>query len=176
MLGQAARRDRAGLARARWLLLPVATTRGRARGRPLALAAASGRGAGDPERRPRVRSRCSREPAGLQSEAPTCERDALLARLTTVRLDAEDDEGALTMLQRAIELDPHAEELYRQAMAVEADLGRPDAARRTFRRLEARLAELDLEPQERTRALLNRIMRHAADPPLRASAGQAPAD
>jgi DNA-binding SARP family transcriptional activator len=43
-------------------------------------------------------------------------------------------------------------------MEVEARLGRTDAARRTFRQLESRLAELDVDPDQVTMDLADRLL------------------
>ena len=60
---------------------------------------------------------------------------------------------ALAVLEQAIKVDPYAEELYRRGMRLLAQLGRGDAARRLLRQLEARLSELDAEPEKDTEQL-----------------------
>ena len=80
-----------------------------------------------------------------------------LARLAELRTAAGDRDGALAVLEQAIDADPTAEELYRRIMRLQADLGRPDAVRRTYHTLGLRLDELDLDPEpatERLRAAL----------------------
>ena len=69
-----------------------------------------------------------------------------LAHLAELRQAADDHTGALAALEQAIAADPVAEELYRRVMRLEADLGRPDGVRRTYRLLASRLAELDADP------------------------------
>lgn len=44
-------------------------------------------------------------------------------------------------------------------MHLQADLGRPDAVRRTYRLLETRLADLDIEPDDTTNQLLHGLLR-----------------
>ncbi|TMR04356.1 hypothetical protein ETD83_08330 [Actinomadura soli] len=79
--------------------------------------------------------------------------DALanLARL----IQEDDPERALLVLEQAITHDPYSEPLYRRIMRLQARLDRPDAVRRTYRLLTARLNELDAEPEEETRKLVN---------------------
>ncbi|MEV3923786.1 AfsR/SARP family transcriptional regulator [Actinomadura coerulea] len=72
------------------------------------------------------------------------------------RLIQEDDpERALMMLEQAITHDPFCESLYRHIMRLQARLDRPEAVRRTYRLLTTRLDELDAEPDDETRNLLN---------------------
>jgi DNA-binding SARP family transcriptional activator len=66
--------------------------------------------------------------------------------LAATRLVAADVRGALDALERAVEIDPLAEQLYRRIMRLHAKLSRPDQADAAFRSLEARLGEFDLEP------------------------------
>lgn len=76
-----------------------------------------------------------------------------LARLATLRQEAGDGPGALSALQQALSLDPYMEELARRAMALQVDLGDRPGAGRTYRRLEAVLADLDVDPEPDTQAL-----------------------
>ena len=64
---------------------------------------------------------------------------------------------ALAALEQAIKIDPYAEELYRREMRLLAQLGRADAARRLLRQLEARLSDLDAEPEGETLRLAEAI-------------------
>ena len=57
-----------------------------------------------------------------------------------------DARGAWAALQRALEVDPFAEQIYRRVMRLQAKLSRPDDAEATFRRLQAKLLEIDLQP------------------------------
>ncbi len=57
-----------------------------------------------------------------------------------------DARGAWAALQRALEVDPFAEQIYRRVMRLQAKLSRPDDADATYRRLQAKLLEIDLQP------------------------------
>jgi DNA-binding SARP family transcriptional activator len=63
-------------------------------------------------------------------------------------------DAALEAAERALAADRDAEELYRRVMVLQIRLGRPGAAKRTLRELEARLSEIDAEPAEETNRLL----------------------
>jgi DNA-binding SARP family transcriptional activator len=82
-----------------------------------------------------------------------------LARLAQLRQAAGDLEGALGALEQAVAADPVAEELYRRVMRLEANLGRPDAVRRTYRLLARRLADLDVDPDPETERLVADLLR-----------------
>jgi DNA-binding SARP family transcriptional activator len=79
--------------------------------------------------------------------------DAAL-RLSEVLEQDGDVDGALEAAERALAADRDAEELYRRVMLLQLGVGRPDAAKRTLRELEARLSEIDAEPAEETVRLL----------------------
>ena len=64
-----------------------------------------------------------------------------------------DARGAWSALQRALEVDPYAEQIYRRIMRLQAKLSRPDDAEATYRRLQAKLQEIDLEPTPETEKL-----------------------
>jgi DNA-binding SARP family transcriptional activator len=82
-----------------------------------------------------------------------------LARVAELRDLAGDRHGALAALERAITVDPDCEELYRRLMRLQADLGDPDAVRRTYRRLRAHLLnELDVEPDPTSQELFERLL------------------
>jgi DNA-binding SARP family transcriptional activator len=82
-----------------------------------------------------------------------------LARLAELRDQAGDRHGALTTLEHATTVDPDCEELYRRLMRLQADLGDPDAVRRTYRRLRAHLLnELDIEPDPTSQALYEQLL------------------
>jgi DNA-binding SARP family transcriptional activator len=82
-----------------------------------------------------------------------------LARLAELRQAVGDREGALAALEQAVAADPVAEELYRRIMRLEAELGRPDAVRRTYRLLARRLADLDVDPDPETEQLAAELLR-----------------
>jgi transcriptional activator len=71
---------------------------------------------------------------------------------------------AIGVLDRAIEVDPVNEDLYRRAMAIEGRIGRSKAVVKRFNKLEAVLQdELDVDPDEETSALLRQIMREVEE-------------
>ena len=82
-----------------------------------------------------------------------------LAYLAELRQAAADSQGALAALEQAIAADPVAEELYRRLMRLQAELGRPDAVRRTYRLLARQLAELDVDPDLETEQLVAELLR-----------------
>jgi two-component SAPR family response regulator len=82
------------------------------------------------------------------------------AQLAYLLSSVERKDEALTVLERAIRVDPLCEDLVRKAMAIEAILGRRAAALARYRRLETALDEqLGVEPDAETRAVLNDLMR-----------------
>jgi DNA-binding SARP family transcriptional activator/nucleoid-associated protein YgaU len=112
------------------------------------------------------------EPVREAVRRRACDALATLADLltpdaaSTAAGDVGDAAAALAALEQAIEADPYAEELYRRAMRLHARAGRTDAVRRTLRLLEARLADIDVDPVPETTelaaALLRRTTRTAA--------------
>ncbi|HXP33688.1 MAG TPA: BTAD domain-containing putative transcriptional regulator [Acidimicrobiales bacterium] len=87
-------------------------------------------------------------------------RRALDAQLRLAELRADDGrpDAAIAALERAIEIDPICEDAYRRLMTLQARFGRDDAAQRTWRLLQGRLAELDLEPETTTTDLVHEIL------------------
>jgi DNA-binding SARP family transcriptional activator len=61
-----------------------------------------------------------------------------------------DARAAWAALQRALEVDPFAEQIYRRIMRLQGKLSRPDDADVTYRRLVAKLQEVDLQPTPET--------------------------
>jgi DNA-binding SARP family transcriptional activator len=96
-----------------------------------------------------------------------------LARLGELHEQTGNPEAALTALEQAIRHDPYAEQLYQRIMRLQATLGRPDAARRTYRLLETRLADLDVDPDQTTTQLLTELSQQPAHP-SHAAAHRAP--
>jgi DNA-binding SARP family transcriptional activator len=88
-------------------------------------------------------------------------------RLADLYQQIDSPEQAIHILERAIELDPICEAVYRQLITLQANLGRLDAAQRTWRLLQARLAELDLEPEPETTRLAHKAATLTADPSWR---------
>jgi DNA-binding SARP family transcriptional activator len=73
--------------------------------------------------------------------------------LGDIRWASGDARGSWQALQRAVEVDPYAEQIYRRIMRLQSKLGRPDDAVATYRRLQARLTEIALEPMPETEKL-----------------------
>jgi DNA-binding SARP family transcriptional activator len=75
-------------------------------------------------------------------------------------LEADQPDAAIAALDQALTHDPVNEELYQRIMRVQGRQHRPDAVRRTMRRLENQLAELGgAEPSEATRRVAARQLR-----------------
>lgn len=93
------------------------------------------------------------------SPLPRLVLDNLTAKTTSfVEIYAEGQpERAIAVLERTIEVDPICEEAYRRLIALQASLDRRDAAQRTWRLLQGRLAELDLDPEETTEHLVHEL-------------------
>ncbi|MGI5525833.1 BTAD domain-containing putative transcriptional regulator [Micromonospora sp. CA-259024] len=78
------------------------------------------------------------------------------ARIAEI-LEPDHPDQAIAALERAADLDPFNEELYQRIMRIHGRQQRPDAVRRTLRRLEERLADLgDAEPSQATRRVAER--------------------
>jgi len=86
-----------------------------------------------------------------------------LVHLSELHQEADNTEAALHAIERAITLDPYAEDLYRRAMRLYAHLGRPDGVRRTLRHLENRLEELDVDLDEVTHRLAEKLLAQASE-------------
>jgi DNA-binding SARP family transcriptional activator len=82
--------------------------------------------------------------------------------LGDIRWASGDARGSWQALQRAVEVDPFAEQIYRRIMRLQSKLGRPDDAAATYRRLQARLVEIDLEPMPESERLYADLMAKAA--------------
>jgi DNA-binding SARP family transcriptional activator len=87
-----------------------------------------------------------------------------LARLAELRATAGDRDGALAVLEQAIDADPTAEELYRRIMRLQAELGRLDAVRRTAHLLEERLDDLGLDPEPASERLRSDLLKPTRRP------------
>ncbi len=86
---------------------------------------------------------------------------SVFARIAEL-LEADHPNQAVAALERALEFDPVNEELYQRVMRIHGRARRPDAVRRTLRRLEERLADLaDAEPSQATRRVADRQLRPA---------------
>jgi DNA-binding SARP family transcriptional activator len=82
-------------------------------------------------------------------------------RLAELHQHAGDPQRALDVLDQAVRWDPYNEQLYQQIMRIHAQLGRVEEIRRTYRRLELRMADLDDDPSEPTRQLRDQLLRAA---------------
>ena len=85
-------------------------------------------------------------------------------RLADLHQQVDHHDPALDVLEQALRWDPYNEELYQRIMRVQARLGRTEELRRTYRRLELRMADLDDDPSEPTRQLRDQLLR-AVRPP-----------
>lgn len=86
--------------------------------------------------------------------------DDACARLAHLLEEREDIEGALQLVDRAMEHNPLSEDLCRRAMKLEAGLGRRQSVIDRFQRLKTVLArELELAPSEETCELFNSLVR-----------------
>jgi DNA-binding SARP family transcriptional activator len=79
-------------------------------------------------------------------------------RLAELYVEGNRADAAIAALERAIELDPICEDAYRRLITLLGDVGREDAAKRTWVLLQGRLAELDLEPEVSTCALAHEVL------------------
>ncbi len=86
-------------------------------------------------------------------------RRALDAHLRLAELEDAlgNPDGATAALERATEFDRYAEEPYRRLMALQGGRGRLDAVNSTWRLLERRLAEIDIDPEDVTIRLYRSI-------------------
>ncbi len=84
-----------------------------------------------------------------------------MVRLAEIHTQAGEHPAAVGWLQRAVELDPHAEQIYRRLIAAHVASGAAAAARVTYGQLVDRLADVDLEPDDETVELINRVTRPA---------------
>jgi DNA-binding SARP family transcriptional activator len=79
-------------------------------------------------------------------------------RLAELQIAGGKEDAAIEALERAIELDPICEDAHRRLIDLQARLGRADAVMRTWRRLQVRLTELDLEPEPATETLVHQML------------------
>ncbi|HEX8769585.1 MAG TPA: BTAD domain-containing putative transcriptional regulator, partial [Acidimicrobiales bacterium] len=95
--------------------------------------------------------------ARVPREDVRCRAVDVLVSLSSTRRVTGDIQGALEVLERAIDVDPYSEQLYRRIMELHSQLSRPDAVVATFGRLKTRLAEIDLEPTAETNDLCQEL-------------------
>lgn len=82
----------------------------------------------------------------------------VLASLAATHMVSGDHAGALRALEQAVEIDPRSEQLYRRMMRLHAKLSSIDQADATYRLLQARLGEHDLEPSPETAKLHQELL------------------
>ena len=80
-------------------------------------------------------------------------------RLAELRERAGDLDGAIGALEDGAHWDVYNEELHQRIMRLQARLGRLDAVRRTYTRLQERLADLGADPDEATERLFGELRR-----------------
>jgi DNA-binding SARP family transcriptional activator len=87
-------------------------------------------------------------------------RRALDAHLRLAELEEANGhlDAASTVLTRAMQLDPYAEEVFRRSMALHGRLGRTGAVGGTWRQLQRNLAELGLDPEVATTRLYHELV------------------
>jgi DNA-binding SARP family transcriptional activator len=78
--------------------------------------------------------------------------------LTKLARLAADPEVALAWFEKVLLVEPIIEETYCEIMKLQAQLGRPEAVRRTFHRLESAMEALDCEPEEQSYELMRRLI------------------
>ncbi|KUO19170.1 BTAD domain-containing putative transcriptional regulator [Streptomyces dysideae] len=93
---------------------------------------------------------------GIREHLATKAADAVmrLAHHAEHTADTHQTDAALTALEHVIALHPDHEQLYQHAIRLYQAAGRQDAARHTYTRLERHLADLGLEPEPATQALI----------------------
>jgi DNA-binding SARP family transcriptional activator len=87
-------------------------------------------------------------------------------RLAELHDEAGEADAAVEILERAITLDPVAEEIYRRLIRLLGRAGRADAVSRLWAQLQGRLADIDLDPEPATITLVRRIQNAGADPQI----------
>ncbi|WP_329462055.1 BTAD domain-containing putative transcriptional regulator [Streptomyces sp. NBC_01431] len=93
--------------------------------------------------------------------------DALILLAEHTGQRSADPEPALALLNRAADLDPENERVYRRIIELQLALGRDDAAQRTLALLTERLARIDAEPEPAILALLGQVPPHTRAPSRR---------
>jgi DNA-binding SARP family transcriptional activator len=72
----------------------------------------------------------------------------------THNLDTLDPDLILDALERARQLEPYNEKTYQNIIQLQIKIGRHDAATRTYKTLQRKLAEIDIKPTQETRRLI----------------------
>jgi DNA-binding SARP family transcriptional activator len=107
------------------------------------------------------------------TEREDLRRQAITAasQLADLHQQAGDHYRAVDVLEQAIRWDPYNEQLYQQLMHTQAQQGHVEEIRRTYRRLELRMADLDDDPSEPTRQLRDQLLRAARSSTGRTTGG-----
>ncbi|MBV9660681.1 MAG: LysM peptidoglycan-binding domain-containing protein [Acidimicrobiales bacterium] len=79
-------------------------------------------------------------------------------RLAELEQAAGNPAAAEATLEKVIDLDRYAEEPYRRLMTLQAGQGRTDAVKATWRQLQRRLVEIDLDPDPATGRLYRQLV------------------
>ncbi|MFE9555454.1 BTAD domain-containing putative transcriptional regulator [Streptomyces sp. NPDC006703] len=104
---------------------------------------------------------------GLRTQLHRSAMDALILLAEHTGQHSADPEPALALLNRAADLDPENERVYRRIIELQLALGRDDAAQRTLALLTERLARIDAEPEPAILALLGQTPPHTRAPARR---------
>lgn len=100
----------------------------------------------------------------LDEPRETLRREVIDAHAALIRATrSHEPERALGLLERARQLDPHNEAIYRDIMRVQSRLGHFDAISRTMRLLRTALADIDARPTTDTETLAVHLQ-HAPRP------------
>ncbi|MHB8448955.1 MAG: BTAD domain-containing putative transcriptional regulator [Mycobacteriales bacterium] len=85
-------------------------------------------------------------------------------RLAELHDEAGETDAAINVLERAITLDPVAEDLYRRLIRLLGRAGRRDSVNRLWKQLQGKLADIDLDPEPVTVTLVRKLQDRAAAP------------
>jgi DNA-binding SARP family transcriptional activator len=85
-------------------------------------------------------------------------------RLAQLQDESGCDDEAIETLERAITLDPLAEDIYRRLIRLLWRAGRVDAVSRLWAQLQGRLADIDLDPDPATTTLVRKIQHPGVEP------------
>ena len=89
-----------------------------------------------------------------------CHRRALDAHVAyaTLAATAGHIDQAISTLEKALTLDPYAEDLYRRLMRLHHSIGRTDSVRLLWKQLDNRLLDIDSEPEDETRRVYRQCL------------------
>lgn len=104
------------------------------------------------------------EEAAADEDDPVATGDVVATADVATRADLVTAAETLEALEAAIDVDPYNEELYRQVMRLHAAAGRREDVYQTLRLLEARLLDIDTEPEATTSALVKQLLSSRSGP------------